>query len=69
MPAWKVLLVGLFGVVCLALTMATIVVPLSKSGGGMWAWWLGGLFVASLATGTLFVLFLRHAGAGLANHL
>ena len=67
MPAWKVLLVGLFGVVCLALMLATIVVPISKSGGEMWAW-LSGLSAASLFTGTLFVLFLRHAGAGLANH-
>jgi hypothetical protein len=64
MPVWKVLFIGVFGLVCLALAMATVVVPTSMSGGEMWLW-LGGLFAATLFAGTLFALFLRHAGNSL----
>jgi Na+/H+-translocating membrane pyrophosphatase len=63
-PAWKVLLTLLFFVVCLGLALATIVVPLTFSGGEMWAW-LGGLFAGTLVAGGLFALFLRHAGGAM----
>jgi hypothetical protein len=60
MPAWKVLLVGFFGVLCLALVAAIIVVPFAYTGGQRWGW-LGGLVGGLLVVGTLFVLFLRSA--------
>ena len=60
MPAWKVLLVGLFAFICLGLATLTIVVPLDYQGGERWAW-MGGLLVATAAAGALFALFLRHA--------
>ena len=64
MPAWKVLLIGLFACVCLALATATSVVPFSYAGSERWLW-LGGLFAATLAAGALFALFLRHASSAL----
>jgi hypothetical protein len=64
MPVWKVLLVGLLGGVCLALALATVVIPLDRTGGERWAW-LGGLLAATLCAGALFVLFLRWAGRSL----
>lgn len=60
MPTWKVLVIGLFFVACLALGLATVVVPLGLRGGERWAW-LGGLLVATAAAGALFALFLRYA--------
>jgi predicted lipid-binding transport protein (Tim44 family) len=67
MPVWKVLFIGLFACVCLGLALATVVIPMTKTGGEWWAW-MGGLLAATACAGTLFALFLRHAGAGIANH-
>ena len=64
MPAWKVLFIGAFACVCLALATATVIVPFSYAGSERWLW-LGGLFAATLAAGGLFALFLRHASGGL----
>jgi hypothetical protein len=64
MPAWKVLLIGLLGMICIALTMATILVGLEAQGQQGWLL-TGGLLTGTLVTGTLLVLFLRHAGAAL----
>jgi hypothetical protein len=64
MPVWKVLLVGVFACVCLALATATLVVPFSYVGGQRWLW-MGGLLTATLAAGALFALFLRHASRSL----
>ena len=64
MPVWKVLLVGVFACVCLALATATLVVPFSYVGGQRWVW-LGGLLAATLVAGALFALFLRHASGSL----
>ncbi|MFO0848438.1 MAG: hypothetical protein U0871_07770 [Gemmataceae bacterium] len=64
MPAWKVLFIGLCGCICLALATATFIVPFSFDGGERWLW-LGGLLAATAAAGTLFALFLRHAGSSL----
>jgi hypothetical protein len=64
MPAWKVLLIGLFACVCLALASATVVVPFSQDGNRRWLW-MAGLFAATAAVGGLFTLFLRHAGHAL----
>ena len=61
MPAWKVLLVGLFGVLCLALVGGTFMAPLTLSDeDGKW-WWFGGLFFASICMISVFVAFLKHA--------
>jgi hypothetical protein len=60
MPAWKVLLVLLFAILCMGMVTATVIVPLNYSGNERWAW-LGGLAVGSILMIGLFVLFLRYA--------
>jgi hypothetical protein len=64
MPAWKVMFIGAFACVCLALALATLLVPISHEGGDRWVW-TGGLLVATLLAGGLFTLFLRHASGSL----
>ncbi len=64
MHAWKVLLVGLFGCVCLALVTSLFIVPFAYDGNERWLW-LGGLLTATAVTGTLFVMFLRSASRAL----
>jgi hypothetical protein len=64
MPVWKVLLVGLFAVVCMSLATAAIIVPFGFEGNERWLW-LGGLILATLVVGVLFALFLRHASSSL----
>jgi hypothetical protein len=64
MPAWKVLLIGLLGCICLALAMATIAIPIAQDGAQKWIW-LGSLLTATIFTGGLLTLFLRHAGSSL----
>jgi hypothetical protein len=64
MPAWKVLIIGVFGCISLALMMATILIPMDKSGSDRWIW-LGGLLVATLVVGALFARFLKYAGSSL----
>ena len=60
MPVWKILFILFLGGICLALALATVVVPLSMVGAPKWQW-MGGLGAAALVMGTLFALFLRHA--------
>ena len=68
MSDWKVLLVVLFAVVCLALLIATIVVPLALTAEDhKWAWF-GGLLFSTLCMGTLFTLFLRSADRAAAQN-
>jgi hypothetical protein len=64
MPAWKVLLIGVWTCVCLALSMATILVTLDQEGAQRWLW-MCGLLAATFAAGALLALFLRHAGGSL----
>jgi hypothetical protein len=59
MPAWKVLLVLVFALACLALVLATVVVPLTLGPEDHRWLWFGGLLLASLGMGTLFRLYLR----------
>ena len=58
------MLIGLLGMICIALTMATILVGLEAKGQQGWLV-TGGLLAGTLIMGTLLVLFLRRAGAGL----
>ena len=60
MPAWKVCFIGLCACVCLALTTATVIFSAARDWG-----WAGGLFAATLVSGGLFALFLRHADGSL----
>jgi len=60
MPVWKVLFIVLLFCLCLGLASATVVVPMSETGGGRWLW-LVGLLAATAIMGALFVLFLRRA--------
>jgi hypothetical protein len=64
MHAWKVLLICALTVVCLALAMATVAIPIAQEGSGRWAWF-GGLFAGTVLAGTLLTLFLRYAGRSL----
>src|SRR5437667_5976395 len=65
MPVWKVLLVVVFGGACLALGLATIIVPMTIVLDGTRWLWLAGLLVATLGMGTLFRLFLNSADRAL----
>jgi hypothetical protein len=57
MSIWKTLFIVAFGGVCLALGLATIVVPLTID---EYRWlWLTGLLFATVCLGTLFALFLK----------
>jgi hypothetical protein len=64
MPTWKVLLIGLLFCVCLCLSLATILVPMSHEGSDRWLW-LSGLLAATVVAGLLLTMFLRHAGHSL----
>jgi hypothetical protein len=64
MPAWKVLLVGFFAVLCVALVTAMMIVMSALEGNEMWGW-LGGLGVGTIVTITLFVIFLKSASKSL----
>jgi len=64
MSAWKVLVIGLFGCITLALVISTILIPMEIQGNDRWIW-LGGLLTGSLAFGALFARFLRYAGNGM----
>ncbi len=64
MPVWKVLLTAAFFVACMGLATAAVIVPFSYDGSRRWLW-LGGFVLAMLLVGTLFALFLRHAGKSL----
>ena len=59
MPVWKVLLVLVFACICLALVVATLLVPLTMDTDQHSWQWFGGLLFASIFMGTLFTLFLR----------
>jgi hypothetical protein len=60
MAVWKILLIGVLALSSLGLAMATVAVPLAEEGSQRWLWF-GGLFVATLVTGSLLALFLRYA--------
>jgi len=64
MAVWKILVIGLLSCACLALTMATIAIPISQDGSQRWAW-LAGLLSATLVVATLLVIFLRYADGSL----
>jgi hypothetical protein len=64
MPTWKVLLIALMSCVVLGLGTAAFVVPVTLVGGERWMW-LGILVAATIASGGLLALFLRHAGRSL----
>ena len=58
MSALKVLFTALFGGICLALALGTVVVTISLGPeDNRWLWFAGLLF-ASVSMGTLFFLFL-----------
>jgi hypothetical protein len=59
MPAWKVLFIMAFGLVCMGLALATVIVPLSLVESGYRWLWLAGLLVATVCSGTLFKFFLQ----------
>ena len=60
MPVWKILFIGVLACACLALTFATIAIPISQDGAQRWVW-LAGLLTATLGTAAALTAFLRHA--------
>ena len=59
MPAWKVLLILLMAILCFALAMATVVVPISLTDEqNRWVWF-GSFLAGTIVMGTLFTIFLR----------
>ena len=63
MPVWKVLFIAALFCACLALAFATIIYPMTMSGGQHKWLSFAALFVATIVMGTLFTLFLRRASA------
>jgi hypothetical protein len=59
MPAWKVLFILVFACVCLALVIATLVVPLALDGESYRWLWFSVLFLATICMATLFALYLK----------
>lgn len=59
MPAWKVLFIMMFGLVCLTLAFATILIPLSDYAGKDRWLWLAGLLTATVLMSSLFAWYLR----------
>jgi hypothetical protein len=60
MPVWKVLFILVLAGVCLALALATLVVPLALTDQEHRWLWFAGLLLASICMGTLFTLYLKH---------
>jgi hypothetical protein len=67
MPAWKVLFIAFLGIICLALGLATIVVPMTLVEDNTRWLWLAGLLVATGIMGTLLRLFLISADRAFMN--
>lgn len=65
MSDWKVLFIALFALTCLALVIATIVVPLALTAEDHKWLWFAGLLLASIGMSTLFTLYLRSADRAL----
>ena len=61
MAVWKVLFILVFGLTCLALALASAVVPLTTSLGDVRWLWFAGLLVATAVMCGLLTLFLRSA--------
>jgi hypothetical protein len=59
MSAWKAAFIVAFGFVCLALALATILVPMAVD--EYRGLWLAGLLFATVCVGTLFAIFLNRA--------
>jgi len=68
MPAWKVLFIMAFGCVCLALALATVVVPMTMVESGYRWLSLAGLLFATVCMGMLFRLFLQSADRALSSN-
>jgi hypothetical protein len=67
MPIWKVLFIVAFGVVCMALALATVIVPMTLVQDNFRWLWLAGLLLATGGMGTLFRLFLNSADRAFAG--
>jgi predicted ABC-class ATPase len=65
MAAWKVLFIMVLGFACLALALATVVVPLTTSFGETRWLWFAGLLVTTLVMSTLLMLFLKSSDRAL----
>jgi len=61
MPFWKVLFIALLGLICMALALATLVVPMTiVEDSSRWLW-LAGLLVSTILMGTMFRLYMNSA--------
>ncbi len=65
MPAWKVLLISLLGLVCFGLASVAVVFPTTDMAGKDRWLWLAGLAAATAVVTGLFVVVLRSASAAM----
>jgi hypothetical protein len=61
MPIWQVLFIAMLGLICLALALATLIVPMTLVEDSSRWFWLAGLLVTTVLTGTIFRLYLNSA--------
>jgi hypothetical protein len=67
MAIWKILLIVLLGIICLASGLATIIVPMTLIEDGTRWLWLAGLLVTTVGMVTLLRIFLNSADRAFAN--
>lgn len=61
MPVWKVLFIAMLGLICLTLTLATLIVPITLvEDSSRWVW-LAGLLVSTVLMSTIFRLYMNSA--------
>ena len=61
MPAWKVLFIAMLGLICLALALATLVVPLTLVEESSRWFWFAGLLVTTVLMCAIFRLYMNSA--------
>jgi hypothetical protein len=61
MPFWKVLFIALLGLICLALALATLIVPMTLVENSFRWLWLAGLFISTVLMSTMFRLYVNRA--------
>lgn len=68
MPIWKVLFIAMLGLICLALALATLIVPMTVVENYSRWFWLAGLLVSTVFMGTMFRLFMNSADRDLSSN-
>ena len=61
MPAWKVLFIAMLGLICFALALATLIVPLTLAEESSRWFWFAGLLVTTVLMCAIFRLYMNSA--------